>query len=66
MIDPDEFLTRCGLTKQYGIRHPSTPPLFSVYDEWYEDAADCFITFADDDEAGAVMIERWVGPTWLI
>lgn len=61
----DEFLTSCGLTEQFGIRHPAAPLFSQPYDEWYEDAADCFITFADEAEDGAVMIHRWVSDTWL-
>lgn len=63
----DEFLRSCGLTEQFGIRHPASPLVgLGPFDEWYEDAADCFITFADDAEDGAVMVHRWVSDTWQI
>jgi hypothetical protein len=65
-VDNNEFLNRCGLTEQFGIRHPETASLRSTYDEWFEDTADCFITFADDAEDECVMIHRWVSDTWLI
>ena len=66
-MDNDEFLKAClGLTKQFGIRHPIDPLCGPhPHDEWFEDAVDCFITFADDVEDGAVMIYRWVSATWL-
>ena len=60
-----EFLKACGLTEQFGIRHPETASLRSTYDEWFEDAPDAFITFADEAEDDAVMIHRWVSDTWL-
>lgn len=62
----DEFLLACGLTEQFGIRHPANPPMWGEHEEWFEDAADCFITFADEHEPGAVMVHRWVSATWQI